>query len=259
MSTNDYSALSDERLLELFTDGARQLGFVTNRNERLRWLKGARETKPEVDDEACRPIIARTREIAEALRERKSIAAVKLLLEDDDPDVRAVASIALGDLAPDLSYAAVQAAYAGLATDHVADLQRRARQKPPERPTLAELSDDDLIARFKDAAERESGTHFLDYLDDPADKDLQNEIVVEVWDIMRQLKARGLLARLLPLLASDDLTVRREAATACLRVAAPQAEAALESVARDGTYPDSFLAREALANWRDKGQIVYGV
>jgi HEAT repeat protein len=222
-------------------------------------LKGARETKPEVDDEACRPIIARTREIAEALRERKSIAAVKLLLEDDDPDIRAVASIALGDLAPDLSYAAVQAAYAGLATDHVADLQRRARQKPPERPTLAELSDDDLIARFKDAAERESGTHFLDYLDDPADKDLQNEIVVEVWDIMRQLKARGLLPRLLPLLVSDDLTVRREAATACLRVAAPQAEAALESVARDGTYPDSFLAREALANWRDKGQIVYGV
>ena len=81
MTENDYSALSDERLLELFADGAKQLGFVTNRNERLRWLKGARETKPEVDDEARMPIIARTREIAEALRERKSIAAVKLLLE----------------------------------------------------------------------------------------------------------------------------------------------------------------------------------
>jgi hypothetical protein len=66
-------------------------------------------------------------------------------------------------------------------------------------------------------------SHFLDYLDDPADKDLQNEIVGEVWDLMRQLKARGLLARRLPLLASDDLTVRREAA--------------LESVVRDGTYP----------------------
>ena len=61
------------------------------------------------------PIIARTREIAEALRERKSIAAVKQLLESDDPNVRAVASIAFADLAPDLSCAAVQAAYAGLA------------------------------------------------------------------------------------------------------------------------------------------------
>ena len=66
-------------------------------------------------------------------------------------------------------------------------------------------------------------------------------------------------AKLLPLRDSGDLTVRREAATACLRVAAPRAEAALESVARDGTYPDSFLAREALANWRDKGQDIYGV
>jgi hypothetical protein len=45
---------------------------------------------------------------------------------------------------------------------------------------------------------------------------------------------RGLLARLLPFLASDDVTVRREAATACLRAAAPQADPALKSVARDG-------------------------
>ena len=64
------------------------------------------------------------------------------------------------------------------------------------------MSDDDLVVRFEDAAERESGTHFLDYLDDPADKDLQNEIVNEVWDVMRQLKTRGLLPRLLPLLAA---------------------------------------------------------
>jgi len=259
MSQNDYSTLSDDRLLELFIDGAKRLGFVTNRNEGLRWLKGSRETKPVVDDDARRPLAQQTRDVANALRARKSMAAVERLLENDDPDVRAVASIAFADLAPDLSYAAVQAAYAGLSTDHVAELQRRARQKPPERPTLAEMSDDELVVRFKDAAERENGTHFLDYLDDPADKDLQNEIVREVWDVMRQLKARGLLARLLPLLASDDLTVRREAATACLRVAAPQAEAALESVARDGTYPDSFLAREALARWRGKGLIVYGV
>jgi hypothetical protein len=259
MTDNDYSTLSEERLLELFVAAAKRLGIVSSHVEGLRWLKGERATKPVVDDKAGVPFAEQIRDVANVLRARKAIAAVKQLLESDEPDVRAVAAGAFADLEPALSYAAAQAAYARLATDHVADLQRRARQKPPERPTLAELSDDDLIARFKDAAERESGTHFLDCLDDPADKDLQNEIVVEVWDIMRQLKARRLLPRLLPLLVSDDLTVRREAATACLRVAAPQAEAALESVARDGTYPDSFLAREALANWRDKGQIVYGV
>ena len=186
-------------------------------------------------------------------------APIEGLLKDDDPDVRATAAIAFADLAPELANAAGQSAYVGLPTDTVLELQRRARRRPPERPTLTEMSDDDLVARFKDAAERESGTHFLDYLDDPADKDLQNEIVGEIWEIMRQLKARGLLPRLLPLFASDDLTVRREAATACLRVAAPEAEAALESVARDGDYPDNINARDALARWRTKGLIVYGV
>ncbi len=259
MSQNDYSTLSDKRLLEVFVAAAKRLRIVSSHVEGLRWLKGERATKPVVDYAAGVPFAVQIRDVADVLRARKAMAAVKQLLGSDDPDVRAVAAGAFADIAPDLSYAAGQAAYAGLSTDHVAELQRRARQKPLERPTLAETSDDDLIARFKDAAEREGGTHFLDYLDNPADKDLQNDVVREVWDVMRQLKARGLLGRLLPLLASDDLTLRREAATACLRVAAPQAEAALDSVARDGTYPDSFLAREALANWRDKGQIVYGV
>jgi len=259
MTESDYSALSEKQLLQLFVAAAKRLGIVSSHVEGLRWLKGERATKPVVDYKAGVPFAMQIRDVADVLRARKAMAAVKQLLGSDDPDVRAVAAGAFADVAPNLSYAAGQAAYAGLATDHVAELQRRARQKPPERPTLAELRDDQLVARFEDAAKRESGTHFLDYLDDPADKDLQNKIVGEVWEIMRQLKARGLLPRLSPLLASDDLTVRREAATACLRVAAPEAEAALESVARDGTYPDSFLAREALANWRDKGQIVYGL
>lgn len=231
MTQNDYSTLSEKRLLELFVAAAKRLGIVSSHVEGLRWLKGERATKPVVDCKAGVPFAEQIRDVANILRARKAIAAVQQLLESDDPDVRAVAAGAFADVAPDLSYAAAQAAHAGLSTDRVAERQRRARRKPPERPTLAEMSDDDLVARFKDAAEREGGTHFLDYLENSADKDLQNEIVVEVWDIIRQLKARGLLARLLPLLVSDDLTVRREAATACLRVAAPQAGTALESVA----------------------------
>ena len=141
-----------------------------------------------------------------------------------------------------------------------AELQRRARQKPPERPTLAEMSDDDLVARFKDAAERESGTHFLDYLEDPADKDLQNEIVVEVWDIMRQLKARGLLVTASaaarqrrshrPARGGDRLPARRRAAGR---------SGARKRRPRRRITPTTSIAREALASWRDKGQIVYGV
>ena len=259
MNNANYSALPLERLVAEFKAAAKQVGTARWHVETLRELRDPNAKITRADPKVLMPIAERLRGIVDSLRVHGVGAPIERLLRDDDPDVRATAAIAFADLAPELANAAGRSAYVGVPTDKVLELQRRARQKPPDRPTLAEISDDDLVARFKDAAERESGTHFLDYLDDPADKDLQNEIVGEVRDIMRQLKARGLLPRLLPLLASDDLTVRRQAATACLRVAAPESEAALESVARDGEYPDNIDARDALASWRTKGLIVYGV
>ena len=259
MNNANYSALPLERLVAEFKAAAKQVGTARWHVETLRELRDPNAKITRADPKVLMPIAERLRGIVDSLRVHGVGAPIERLLRVDDPDVRATAAIAFAALAPELANAAGRSAYVGVPTDKVLELQRRARQKPPDRPTLAEISDDDLVARFKDAAERESGTHFLDYLDDPADKDLQNEIVGEVRDIMRQLKARGLLPRLLPLLASDDLTVRRQAATACLRVAAPEAEAALESVARDGEYPDNIDARDALASWRTKGLIVYGV
>jgi HEAT repeat protein len=259
MSADDYSGLGTDQLLDLFKSAAKQLGTARWHVETLRELKDPNAKITRADPEVLMPIAEHLRGIVDSLRVQGVGAPIERLLRDDDPDVRATAAIAFADLAPELANAAGRSAYVGLPTDKVLELQRRARQRPPERPILAEMNDDDLVARFEDAAERESGSHFLDYLDDPTDKDLQNEIVGEVWNIMRQLKARGLLVRLLPLLGSDDLTVRREAALACLRVAAPQAEAALESVARDGEYPDNISAYEALTRWRTKGLIVYGV
>jgi len=87
---------------------------------------------------------------------------------------------------------------------------------------------------------------------------VQNRIVGEVWDLMRQLKARGLLPRLLPLFSSDNPAVRREAATACLRIAEAQAVETLEAIGANDIY-EGFAAREALARWRAQGTIVYGV
>jgi hypothetical protein len=139
MTQNDYSTLSEKGLLELFVAAAKRLGIVSSHVEGLRWLKGERATKPVVDYKAGAPFAEQIRDVANVLRARKAIAAVKQLLESDDPDVRAVAAGAFADVAPDLSYAAGQAAYAGLATDHVAELQRRARQKPSERPTLDQM------------------------------------------------------------------------------------------------------------------------
>ncbi len=95
----------------------------------------------------------------------------------------------------------------------VVALRRRALQEPPPRPTLKEMSDDALVARFEDAAIREYATRFLESVQESQDMTERNRILDEIWDIMRELKARDALGQLVPLLASPNITVRREAAT----------------------------------------------
>jgi HEAT repeat protein len=136
---------------------------------------------------------------------------------------------------------------------------QRVIEEPPSLPALKDMGDDALVARFEDAATREFATRFLDCVDDQNDIDTRNRVLGEVWDVMRELKARGLLGRLLPLLESSNVTVRREAATACLRVAEEKAIAVLEAVAADGGVNDMYAARDALEGWRKEGMAVYGV
>ena len=262
-----------DRLLELFADAAKRFGLGSGQlaaraanarparseacpDPRNKSLPKSEEQKLPREQKSA---AARLWATSAILNARRPIAQVERMLEDDDPDIRATAAMFIGDLSPELAAAATEAYLVGLPTREVLALQRRARQAPPERPTLEEMTDDELVARFEDAALRESGAGFLDYLENDDDKDLQNAIVGEVWDIMRQLKARGQLARLLPLLASDNLTVRREAATACLRTAEAQAIGVLEDVARNLGSREGFEAGMALARWRKDRTIVYGV
>jgi len=258
MSAEDYDALSTDRLLEMFVDAAKRFRLGRSQLARLQYMRDPHAPKLDTDVEARKPAAEQLWATSNALYPRQPIAAVERMLEDDDPDIRATAAGYLGGLSPELADAASKGFQAMLPTREVLGLQRRARQAPPERPTLAEMSDDELVARFEDAASRERGANLLDYIDNADDKDVQNRIVREVWDIMRQLKARGLLPRLLPLFSSDNPTVRREAATACLRIAEAQAVATLEAVARTDPY-DGFAAHEALGRWRASRSIVYGV
>lgn len=263
MSAEDYSALATDRLLELFADAAKRFGWGSGRVASLRSMRdpSAPPLAPKSADklEEQKSAAAELRATSAVLNVRRPIAEVERMLEEDDPDIRSTTAMFLGDLSPELAGAATEAYLVELPTREVLALQRRARQAPPERPTLEEMSDDELVARFEDAASRESGAGFLDYLDNADDKDLQNRIVGEVWDVMRQLKARGLLARLLPLLSSDNVTVRREAATACLRTAEARAISVLEDVAGRLGSREGFEAGMALARWRKDGTIVYGV
>ena len=255
----DYAALPTERLIDMFRDAARQYGMGRSQLAALDNLRAP--LAPPLTDRLMerKPAFDQIWALSLILYDRQSVGEVEQLLEDGDPDIRATAAGFLGQLSPELANAAAKGFQVKRPTREILALQRRARQAPPRLPTLEDMSDDELVARFEDAALRVSGVYLLDYLEDETIQDLRNDICREVWDVMRQLKARGLLARLLPLLASDNLMVRYEAAVACLRIAEPEAIAALEKVSRDGVFGDNFLARIALRDWREKGRVVHGL
>jgi hypothetical protein len=260
MNAEDYAALPTERLLEMFVAAAKQMKIGSRQLAALESLRDPLAPSVEPTDvETLKPPAAQLWAVSLALVPRQPTVEVERMLKDADPDIRMTAAGFLGSLSPELADAATKGAQAMRSTEEVLALQRRARQPPPQKPPLDEMTDDMLVARFEDAALRESGVNYLDCIENEADADLRHDIVGEVWDLMRRLKARGLLARLIPLFANKNQTVRREAATACLRIAEPEAIAVLEDVARNGIYGDGFEARLALSRWRKDQSIVYGM
>ena len=260
MSSDKYAAMSTEQLLELFADAAKRTGFASDLLNTLDSAK-AGVALPEPMPmpgrvQAAGELIA----LAEALHARGSPAEAKRLFEVDDPAVRVSAALYLGDIDPEMASAAISAAYARLPTREVFDLKRRVLQVTPAEPTLKAMSDDALVARFEDAATREYATRFLeDDEDSPGDMTERNRIVDEVWGIMLELKARGALGRLVPLLSSSNVTVRREAATVCLYVAEQASIAVLEAVAASGGFDDALWAQDALDSWRKNGFALQGI
>jgi HEAT repeat protein len=181
------------------------------------------------------------------------------LFESPDRDVRASAAAQFDSIDPEWAEATWTGLFAGVSTRDVLSLRARVLRITPPRPTLKEMSDDALVARFEDAAMREYGSRFLGGPIDPQRTEAHNRITGEVWDTMLELKARDALDRLLPLFDNPNITVRREAATACLRVDEKKSIAMLEEVMAKSTFDDRVPAQNALEAWRKKGFAVYGV
>ncbi len=256
MSADDYMAMSTKRLLGLFVETAKATPTIYA-EWRTAMVSGVSEKVQPTPERNER--VAKIKALGAALVAREPAPDVRRLFEDDDPNVRAWAAGQFILIDSEWAYAALAGLRTGLSTREVLDLMQRAIEEPPSQPTLKDMADDALVARFEDAATREYATRFLDCDEDQDDIDARNRILGEVWDVMRELKARGLLARLLPLLQSPNVTVRREAATACLRVAEEKATPVLEDIGANGGVDDMYAAREALENWRKNGMVVYGV
>jgi len=252
MSEENYAAMSTDKLIEAFVETAK---VTPNAFAKLGKPKYIESVTPTAEREAQ---VARLKALGKALRPRQPIAEVRALFEDESADVRGWAGGLFMVIDPLWAGAAMQGLLHDLSTREVLDLRRRAEEPPPPE-RLQDLSDDALVARFEDAATREFATRLLTPEDEQETIDLRNVILGEVWDVMRALKARGLLAQLLPLLDSANVTVRREAAVACLRVAEEKALAALEDIAAHAGWDDKFEAVGALTAWRENGLVVYGV
>ena len=89
MSVDDHSALSTERLLEMFATAAKRFGFASSHLETLRRLRADLPIEP-IDNVAERKQGAlQVRAIGETLRARGTIPEAERLMLDDDPNVRA--------------------------------------------------------------------------------------------------------------------------------------------------------------------------
>jgi hypothetical protein len=259
MSADNYSAMSTERLVALFIEAAKK----TIAGSGLFGLLD--DMASPAPPETRRPIsqspeaVAAVQALGAALRPRKPIPEIRRLFEDDDRDVRACAAGQFGPIDPEWAAATWSGLFANLPTREVLALTRRARQAPPDSPTLKEMSDDAVVARFEDAATREYATQFLDCSGDPEDMATHNRIAGELVDVMQELKSRGALAKLLPLLSSDNMGVRRRAAQGCMRLAEDKAVAALESVVASGSFDDRLAAGDVLENWHKGKCLVDGL
>jgi len=188
--------------------------------------------------------------IGAELRARKPIEKLRPLFDHENVDVRFHAAWSFLQVDPDWAIATISALGTDLSTKDVIALGARAKKRPPARPTLKEMSTEQLVARFEDAATREYATQFLGGQFEPYDVKLRNRIVDEIRGVADELKSRGALASILPLLDHANITVRNSAAIYCLDVAPERALPVLEAISAGRDKIEAVSASWAIDRWR---------
>jgi HEAT repeat protein len=220
MSAKTCDSMSVDDLIDEYVRLATSLGSLWSRQ-----CKPREKTPERVEmNEELRAIEAE-------LRARKPIEKLRPLFDHENVDVRFNAAWSFLQVDPIWATATISALGKDLATKDVIALCARAKKRPPARPTVKEMSTDQLAARFEDAAVREYATQFLGGEFEPYDVKLRNRIVDEIRGVADELKSRGALTSLLPLLDHANVTVRNSAAIYCLDVAPERALPALEAIA----------------------------
>jgi len=245
MSARDVADMAVAELVDEFRLLADELGtpWDSRRPERF-------ERTPE---RAAR--IARMNALTPEMRRRAPAATISALMLDPDVDVRMWAAMRFGEFDRELSNAAFAGAREKVSPREALALIEHARTPPPVLPTLAQMSDDDLVARFSDACLREFWTRHCGGGRIPLDIELRNTIDDEVDEIVAEFRRRGTCDRLLPLLDSPNITTRAEAARATVRIAPERAAKALEAVSKSGDSWELGRAGQSLRSYEEEGVI----
>jgi len=248
MSPEDFAEMSTEQLLPHFVECAKQLALG-----RLYRAVGRVEPldRPAVSGTPeGKQLAAELRAMAAAFRARPLTPEVSALLRDENPDIRMTAAMYLREIDPVLAEATWEGVMAGCSGGEVIAARQRARTPPPGRPTLQEMSDEALLARFQDAGERLTAFRFVDWANDKRDMNRRNAVIGELTAIGVETKRRGMLARLVQFLDSPDPAIRHHAASACLRIAPEKAVATLEALEANGDGDTRAAAGWTLDRWR---------
>lgn len=245
MSAQDYAQMSTDDLLRSFVETAKRTGSLFGPDkEKLRQTP------------ARLALVATMQALGAELRTRAPIEKLRDLFDDEDPDVRGWAGPQFVGIDSDWGSATVTGLFSHLTTREVLAWRERILRGAPKRPRLQEMSVAQLLERFVDACERCYGsTRFLtdEQGGGPNNRKAYNKVAGEPYAVAKELKARGQLSALVPLLQHSLVTVRVKAAGYCLPVATEQAVAVLQAANTRNTSQESFEAWWTLDQWQ-KGE-----
>jgi hypothetical protein len=197
-------------------------------------------------------LVEKSKAIGAELRARGAAEMIRSLCDSDSDDVRFYAGLQFLLTDEEWALAALSAGQANMPTRELVALFAKARSGPPERPTLAEMSAEQLAARFADAGVRRFATHFMGDAEEAWDTALANRIMTEMGAIAHQLTLRGALSALLPLLRHVNICVRNDAAACCLPIAPEQSVPILEAIEAGKDAIESGNAAATLVQWRSE-------
>lgn len=243
MSQGAYAQLSTTQLIERFISEANHIGGPLSPSRLKVPVRSAEFVKGRDGLHA----------MGDILRNRKPVGLLRQhLFESDSADVRSWAGTLLHEADPEWAEAAVNGLFHGLTTQEVLAWRRRLLQPVPHKPNCRDMSVVQLVECFIDACERCYGaTRFLNE-DEGGGTSMKayNAILDESRTVTGELKRRGELAALLPLLDHPMITVRQQAATLCTAVAPERSIPVLKDIESTKTFPEFAFASTVLDQFR---------